>query len=356
MLLAATISALLAGALVHLFAGALDLSRTARQQASERQDAQLAVSLLHHDIRQATRVLKAGDGLLTLLGASQDTIFYGWSAAGTDTLARWTSGDTPQVLAGAVDSLRFSVQTVTRPFTTELLLPDTSEAVVMSFYPGDWDEWIGQTVCEYESRGDRRIEDKKWCAEEFWPDENFNAFSRVTFVVWAKDHFPAEVDLIVEVYEADSDWPWYPATLLAAGGISRLALTEEPAWHETTLTLVTNKPIVAGGHYWLVLRPDGSGGGTYAGHVELERVKNCDEGQWPGTEYRYRKSDDGGTKWSDETNLKDFFFDIRGWQTRQKLTEVTTQVVDTLGVIYRLKIGAAEEPERRAGFVALEDL
>jgi type II secretory pathway component PulJ len=361
-LLAATIGALLAGALVHVFSGALDLSSTARQGANERRDAQLAVTLLQQDIRGAARIIEVGANELMLLSTAGDTVYYSWSAAGTDTLVRIVGGGTIEPIAAGVDSLGFSLQTVMRPYTTELVLPDTSEAVVKSFSPGDWDDWVAQSECQYESRDDWKIEDNHWCAEEFWPDESFLSLSRVSVRVWAKDHFPAEVDLIVEVYEAQASSPWELGTLLAEGRISRFALTEEPAWHETTLSTVTEQPIVADGHYWLVLHADGLGGHTYAAHVELERIKDCDKdcdvGCWPGTDHTYRENDHAGREgdWKDPSDRKDFFFDLRGLQARQKLTEVTLQIADTLGVVYSLRIGTAEEPERRAGYVALADL
>jgi prepilin-type N-terminal cleavage/methylation domain-containing protein len=355
LLLAAAIAALIGVALARIFGGVLDLAETAHSRSEAGREAQLAASMLESDVGRAQRVLQIGSGSLELLGGAGDTIRYSWDSAVSDTLWRSVDAGTAAAVAAGVDSLSFTLQTVTRPFTTEIDQPVTTEEVAVSFSPGDWDEWVAETACYYESRGSRKIKYQSWCAEEFWPAENYVAFSRAAVRVKAVDAIPPDIDLLIRVHEANPTSPRYPGTLLAEGSIDRNSLGSTYNWKEAVLTQVSTNPIVAGGHYWIVIRPKVVGSSLYAGHVEQEKVTGC-YGGWPGTDIYYRDTEDAGGSWTLRTDTKDAFFSISGLQTSMRLTEITQTLADTLGVAYGLKIATREEPERRAGFVALHDL
>ena len=356
LLLAAAIASLIGVALARIFGGVLDLAETAHSRSEAGREAQLAASMLESDVGRAQRVLQIGSGSLALLDAAGDTIRYSWDSAVSDTLWRSAGTGTAAAVAAGVDSLSFTLQTVTRPFTTEIDQPVITEEVAVSFSPGDWDQWIAETACNYESREERRVKDREWCAEEFWPEEDYVAFSRAAVRVKAKEVSPPDVDLLIRIHAADPTSPRYPGTLLAEGSINRSSVGGTYDWQEAVLTQISTNPIVAGGHYWIVIRPKVTGSNTYAGHVELERVKDCYSGGWPGTDIYYRESPDAGSSWTLRTDRKDAFFSVSGLQTSLRLTEITQTLADTLGVAYGLKIATREEPERRAGFIALHDL
>ncbi|MCK4305110.1 MAG: hypothetical protein KAY24_12805 [Candidatus Eisenbacteria sp.] len=356
-MIASAIAALLATAMVNVFSNAFDLSQMVRQGEGIRRDAQLSVSLLHRDISCAKRLLAVSPTCLDLLSADGDLIRYKWSGASSDSLCRQVNGGALRAVAADVDTLCFNLYTVSRSYTSEKCLPDTLEKIVVKFEEGDWDAWVASTDCEYRDRGQRRVQDDDWCAEEFWePPEDFAAFSRTALRVIAKDHLPAQVDLLVEVYEADTSPDAYPGTLLAEGRIDRNSLTALYEWYEVSLTTVDSTPIAAGGHYWLVLRPDGSGGNSYAGHIQRERIKDCDPGEWPQNGMCYRESDNEGTSWKAQRIDEEVFYRLHGFQVTPKLTEVTETVADTIGVSYLLTLKRNGEMERRAGFVALHNL
>jgi len=353
-LLAAAIAALLSAALVHVLYGVLDLSEAARGADTACRDARLAVSFLERDVRDAERILQIGAGTLVLLTAAGDTVSYAWDPAAGDTLRR-SAGGGPAVLAAAVDSLTLSLHTVSRPYTLETLQTILVPRPVESFSPGDWDQWIADTYCDYESREDKRVKDKEWRAEEFWTDEKLVAFTRAAVRAAAKEVKPPPVDLLVCIYKANGSAPYYPGLLVAQGRIDRMSLGTSYAWREAALTMLSADTIPAGGRFWVVLRPDGSGTSSYAGHIEVERVKNCYIGQWPGTAFHYRESTTGGTTWSDRTDQKDAFFAVDGLRADRKLAEMTATLADTLGVSYFLRLASPEGPERRAGFIARYD-
>ncbi|MFH1142992.1 MAG: prepilin-type N-terminal cleavage/methylation domain-containing protein [Candidatus Eisenbacteria bacterium] len=354
-LVASAIAALLAAALMHIFSGVLDLTDVAREAIDSRRDASLAVSLLNDDIRQAERILTLAPGSLELLSAEGDTIRYAWRLSVPDTLWRAAGAESPAPVAAGIDSLILSLHTVSRPFTEELDQPVSVEGIVVRFAPGDWDEWVAWTDCSYESRDDKRIKDKEWRAEEFWPQESFYAFSRAGVRVKAKEKFPPDVDLLVRIYRADPLPPQYPQTLVAEGRISLLAIGQAYDWEEATLTMTGQTPILAGEHYWILFRPDGLGAATYAAHAEQERVKDCDDGEWPGTDIYYRETADAGKTWSSRTDRREIFFCVSGVRTETKLAEITLSLADTLGVSYSLKMAGQEGSQRRAGFISRYD-
>ena len=343
---------------MHVLSGVLDLSAIAHEGSEAGRDTQLAVALLRNDIGSARRVARLEEGALELVSASGESIRYTWDpwAELPDTLWRTVEDQDPAPVAAGIDSVSFMLETVSRPYTVESDQPVVREKTIASFAPGDWDAWIASTPCVYDARGERKIDEHKWCAEEFWTTEDFTTFSRAAVRAAAKDKIPPDEDLLVRVHLANPIAPRYPGTLIAQGVIPRASLTDSYEWHEITLTPVSVTPIPAGGLYWIVFSPKNLLPASYAGHVEYENISGCLAGGWPGTDIHYRESDDAGVKWSLRTQSKEAFFQVTGLQATLRLTEITQTLADTLGVSYAFKVEAGEEPQRSAGFIALPGL
>jgi len=353
-LLAGAISALLLTAAAGLFGNLLELSRGVSAGDEIGRDIERAVALLRRDIAQARGAIAAGADSLALRGDGGASVRYARRGAAADTLVRAAGGGAHPV-AGGVVLLDFALHIVERPYTEEKIAPALIEREALAFEPGDWDAWIGQTDCTYESRGERRIKDREWVAEEFWGQGAFAALTRAAVRVRAKDKLPTEVDILVEVYRAADQAPRHPAQLVAQGRIASASMTEEYQWQEVPLTTVDPAPIEAGGRYWLVCRPASAGGGTYAGHLEYERIKDCDSGEWPGTDMTYRQSNDAGASWSEATHRREAFFRLYGLSQETLLTEVSATKADTLGVAYRLALQRGEVSAHRGGFIAFHN-
>jgi hypothetical protein len=343
-------------ALVQVLDGVFDLSLATRRRDALLRDAQRAVALVRRDVSQARRILSANASGLTLVDESGHTVLYALAAAGSDTLVRRVDGGTPSPIAGGVTELGFALATVARPFTDEYVAGVTVELPIAAFREGDWDDWIAQTSCAYEARGERKVEDRAWCAEEFWDTPAGLSFTRASFRAAAKDHFPAEADLMVEIYAASLSG--LPGTLVAQGKLARtdFAAKDVYQWCDVALVPVGARPIPAGGHYWLVLRPSTTGSKSYAGHVEYERLKNCQLTEWPSNGMCFRSSDNAGVSWTAQTSRYELFYVAWGLQALQLLTEVTQTVADTVGVSYRLACEGQGESTYRGGFVALHNL
>lgn len=318
-------------------------------------DVERAVALVRRDVSQARHLLAATSGLLELIDARGERVRYARSGEAGDTLVRISPGGKHPVACG-VDSLEFSFEILQRPVTREEVATVLVEREVLAFEPGDWDDWVDETWCQYESRGERRVRDREWVAEEFWGQGAFTSLTRAAVRLRARDMFPTQVDLVVEVYRAATTYPYYPATLLAQGRIARASVTTSYSWLEAQLTTIQPLPIVAGADYWLVCRPAASGGATYAGHLESERIRDCLSDEWPSNGMTYRESNDAGSSWSESTSRREAFFRLHGLRPEALLTEATRTAADTLGVSYRVALRSREESAYRGGFIALQDL
>jgi len=351
-LLAGAISALLLTALVALFHGALDLSRTLQARDALTRDADRAIALLTRDVGSAAEILAAGQDSLVLVATSGDTIRYALNPAARDTLYRQTGQGTLQPVAVGCDSLVCAAYAIKRPFTTERLVWVTNEQLIFSFEPGDWDPYLTCCDCQYESRAYARAKDEDWVGEEIWGQKGCQQLTRIAFRAQSKEMPVPEVDLVVEVYTAGGG-NGYPETLLAQGKLSRFELTSETRWHEVPLVTVAPMPIEAGETYWVVWRPPHSGGSTYAGDIQYERIKDCDE--WPQNGMCLRTTGDAGDDWSSGNYRHDAFFRLYGVTPVQRLAEVTDTLADTLGVSFRLAMREGEESEYRSGFAARQN-
>jgi hypothetical protein len=343
-------------ALVQVLDNVFELSLATRRQDVLLGDAQRAVALVRRDVSQARRIVSAGASGLTLVDESGHMVRYALAAAGSDTLVRRVDGGASSPIAGGVTGCAFALATVAHPFSEEQVAGVTVELPIAAFREGDWDDWVAETSCAYETRGERKVEDRAWCAEEFWDTPAGLSFTRASFRAAAKDHFPAEVDLVVEIYVANL--LGLPGTLVAQGKLSRTVFAAKDVyqWCQVTLTPIGAQPIPAGGHYWLILRPVTSGSKSYAGHIQYERIKNCQIGEWPSNGMCYRSSDNAGLTWTAQTSQYELFYVAYGLQALQLLTEVTQTVADTVGVSYRLAFAGQGESTYRGGFVALHDL
>ncbi len=349
-LIASAIAALLAVALANVFSNVLAVSRAAVGDRDLDRQAQFAAGRLRQDVSSARRVLGATATTLSLQAIDGSVVSY--ELAGGDSLRRRIDGGAWRLVAAGVDSLALGLQTVQRPYTYEAMRPDTVEAFLRSFVPGDLDAWVASTHCKYEPRGERRIEGDDLAAVEFWSQAaGCFAFGRVEVRLKASDHNPPQMDLRARIYAAGAlGWP---GTLLAQGTLSRLAVPANYAWVSIGLTPTVYGPIDPTGHYWLILSSTGTGAASYAGHFEYERIKDCWLGEWPTNDATYWESNDGGGSWSGGSYNRDGFHRIHGLTAGVRLTEVTETVTDTLGVTYALVLRQGGEAQRRAGYIGL---
>lgn len=349
-LIAATIAAVLAVALTHIFSSVLAVSREATAGRSLDRQAQFAVGRLRQDVSSARRVLSVTGTTLSLQALDGSLVSY--TLAGGDSLHRRVNAGTWRLVATDVDSLALGIETISRPYTREAMLPDTVETFLRSFVPGELDSWVASTHCVYEARGERRIQDNDVAAVQFWSQPaGCIAFSRVEVRLKAKDHNPTQKDLRARVYQADA--MGWPGTLLAQGVLPRLSVPASYAWVSIPLTPLVHGAIDPSGTYWLILSSTGTGIASYAGHFEYERIKDCWLGEWPVNSASYWESGDGGSTWSGGSYNHDGFHRLYGLTVGLRLTEVTETLTDTLGVTYALVLGQGGEAQRRAGYIAL---
>lgn len=354
-LLAAAITALLSVALAHLLSLVLDLTHVVRAQDDLRRDAQLATSLVRRDVSQARAILAATDGALDLVTAAGDTIHYALDAAADGTLERWVNQGTHQTVATAVDTAAFALRDVSRAYADEQMRTVSGDARVAKFEPGDWDVWVARTYCDYDTRLERKIGDYRWCAEEFWPAESFDALTRAGLRIKARDLYPTQADVLIRIYTADVS-TGYPSVLLAEGRIPIASVTASYTWVEVPLTTMALTSIVAGGHYWIVFRNAGTGYNTYAGHVEVERLRDCGTSENQNNYMYYRASDNAGGWWDSRSYLRETFFRLYGLRTASQLVAQTRTIADTLGIDYRIALRRDDQREYRAGYLALHNL
>lgn len=355
MLLAASITALLSVALAHLLSLVLDVSRVVRARDDLRRDAQLATSLIRRDVSQARAILTATDGALDLVTAAGDTVHYALDAAADGTLDRWVNHGTPRTVATAVDTAAFALRNVTRSYAEEQVTTVSGESRVAKFEPGDWDVWVARTDCDYNSRLERSIGNYRWCAEEFWPTESFSGFTRAALRIKARDMYPTQADVLIRVYTADATLG-YPSVLLAEGRIRIASVTTSYAWVEVPLTTTAVTTITAGGHYWIVFRNDGVGYSTYAGHVEVERLQDCDSDDTMDNLMVYRSSDNAGGWWDTGVDTRETFFRLYGMRAASQLVAQTRSFADPLGIDYRIALRRDDQREYRAGYLAMHNL
>lgn len=354
-LLAASITALLSVALAHLLSLVFDVTRVVRARDDLRRDAQLATSLVRRDVSQARAILTATDGGLDLVTAAGDTVHYALDTAADGALERWVNRGTRRTVATAVDTAAFALRNVSRSHAAERMSTVSGTARVAEFEPGDWDVWVARTACEYDTRLERKIGDYRWCAEEFWPTESFDAFTRAALRIKARDMYPAQADVLIRVYTADA-MTGYPSVLLAEGHIPIASVTTTYTWIEVPLTTIALTTIVAGGHYWIVFRNAGTGYNTYAGHVEVERLKDCSTDDVMDNRMVYRSSDNAGGWWDTAVDTRETFFRLYGLRTASQLVAQTGTIADTLGIDYRIALRRNDQREYRAGYLALHNL
>ena len=349
-LIAATLAALLAAALTEILYGALDLSREMSQDDALNRDMLLVVAKFREDIEEADRVLSISPTTLVLIAQNGDTLRYEWSGASADPLLRQVNGGTKRAIAGRVDNLTFALQTSSRPFTHErdALVPTVKLAC--KFDDDDASDWVSWYGCTDEYH-ERRIQDDDYAAEQMWATGNHDRFIGARVCMKAKDHDPVEVSLLVEVYRAGPLPDECPGTLLAEGILDRFAMNSNWEWRWVDLTTVLEAPVVAGQTYWLLLRPDGAGGSSYAGTVRYVRLKNCDS--YPGNGMCLRRSNDFGATWDGPYVDYEMYFRVYASHDVWKLTEVTEDITDTLGIAYQLSLLGNEGNEERAGFIAM---
>ncbi len=354
LLIAGTVAAILAGTMAYLLSDVLHLASSARAGHDLRKEGGRAVSLIRSDITGAAGILAAAGDSLLLLTHAGDTVLYSPDPLAPDTLRRRLGAVSGAVSAG-LDSAQFRIQTASRTHTREEMAPIHRELLHVSFEPGDWDDWASSNNCwMYEPR-EYGITDRKWCAQAFWESPSCFGFTRASVRVRARDRIPPDVDLILEIYEASAGAGGHPDRLLGHGKISRHDLTEEYDWHTVNLLSLSPDPVFPEGHYWLVVRPDGQGAQSYAGHLEYQLMTGCPGGSFPANGMCFRESGDAGNTWGYGSFAHEAFFRVYAWHSVDRLTEVTRTLTDTLGISYALSFRSGDEEVRRAGFVALRN-
>jgi hypothetical protein len=257
-------------------------------------------------------------------------------------------------VATAGDTAAFVLRGVSRPYTDEHMSTVTADARVAKFEPGDWDQWVARTSCDYASRVERKIGDSRWCAEEFWPTESFDLLTTAALRIRARDRYPTEVDVLIRVYTSDASGN--PSALLAEGRIPKASVLPAYGWVEVPMTMMSPDALIAGGHYWIVFRHDGTGYSTYAGHVEVERLQDCGTEDLPANYLCYRQSDNAGGWWDAQSDLRETFFRLMGRRTASQLVDQTQTIAGTLGIDYRIALRRDSDREYRAGYLALHNL
>ncbi len=354
LLIAGTVAAILAGAMAYLLSDVLHLASTARASHDLRREGGRAASLIRSDITGAARILAAAGDSLLLVTLAGDTVRYSPDPTAPDTLRRLQGSVSGAVSAG-LDSAQFRVHTAFRTNTREEMAPIRRELLHVSFEPGDWDAWAASHNCwMYEPR-EYEVSDQKWCAQEFWESPSCFGFTRASVRVRARDKIPPDVDMILEIYEASAGAGGHPDRLLGHGKISRHDLTAEYEWHTVNLLSLAPDPVFPEGHYWLVVRPDGDGASSYAGHLEYQLMAGCLSGSFPQNGMCFRESNDAGKTWGSGSYTKEAFFRVYAWHSVDRLTEVTRTLTDTLGISYTLNFRSGDEEVRRVGFVALRN-
>ena len=355
MLIATAIAGLISVVLVQTLLGAFNLSTEVHRDDKAGREAQLVVMNLNRDIGQASRLLALAPNSMTLLTVAGDTVSYSWSGTVSDSLTKQVNSGAPHVVADDVETLLFSLQTITRPYTSETDMPDTLEYIITHFEEGDWDDDLAAGDCEYENpRGEWRVHENDYCAEQFWNvPESFVSFSRVRLRVASLDMGTPQTSLVVNIFDSDG-FGGYPGTPLAQGLIAPGDISTSFEWVEATMATITDAVISPSGHYWLVVKDNAGWSNSYAGHVEYERI-DCDEG-YPTNGMCFDYSYNGGGTWSGGTGGREMFHYIYGRRIEMRLTEVTETRTDTLGVAYTLTLTEGEEREDRAGFIAIQNL
>jgi len=356
-LIASAIAALLATAMAYLFSGILNTSRSSKSTDDLSRDAQLAVSLMRRDIESATSIVGASGNKLSMWAPDGSKITYGMAGTTPDSLLRQIDAGTKELVAANVKSLQFSLNTISRTYTAEELAPDTTITILRSFEPGDWDGLIAVTHCDYRSAGEEKVADHDIAGIEFWnAPAGFLGIPAVEVRVRAKDHYPCEEDMIVKVFKAQAYGARYPDLLLAQGVIDRFEIDTGYDWHRADLIQVVDAEIDPLERYWVVVESAARGGGTYAGHVQYERIEHCDSGEWPVNDSSFRESNNDGGSWSSSSYDEEAFYRIWGWTAVMKVKEVTHVVTDTLGISYELILKRGEDIEHSAGFIAFQSL
>ncbi len=350
LLIASTIAAMLAVAMANIFSSVLEVARTAQAGRTVERQAQMAIGRLREDVSSARRVVAITATSLDLQATGGSLVSY--ALVGADSLQRSVDGGPWRLVTTGVDSLALGLQTVARSFTREEMLPDTVEALMRSFQPGDLDAWVASTHCDYEPNGKQSMHDNDWAAVQFWSQPaGFFAFSRVEVRLAALEHNPPEMDVRARIYQSNvSGWP---GILVAEGTASRLLVPASFGWVSISLTPIVYGTISPTGDYWLILASTGVGHSSYAGHFEYGGVDNCWVGEWPVNDACYRETADGGGHWTSSDYEYDGFHRIYGLTSSLRLAEVTETLTDTLGVTYALVLRQGEEAEQRAGFIAL---
>ncbi len=354
LLIAGAVAAILAGAMAYLLSDVLHLASTVRASHDLRREGGRAVSLIRSDVSGAGRILAAAGDSLLLVTLAGDTVHYSPDPLAPDTLRR-KLGAVSGAVSADLDSAQFRIHTAPRTKTLEEMVPVPYEVLHVSFEPGDWDAWAATNNCWMYETQEYEIEDRKWCAQEFWEYPPCFGFTRASVRVRAKDRIPPDVDLILEIYEATSGAGGSPDRLLGHGKISRHDLTAEYEWHTADLLSLVSDPVYPEGHYWLIARPDGQGASSYAGHLEHQLMAGCLGGSFPQNGMCFRESSNAGSSWASGSYTKEAFFRVYALQSVDRLTEVTRSLTDTLGISYTLSFRNGDEEIRRVGFVALRN-
>ncbi len=350
-LIAGSIAAMLATAMVSVLSQFSTLAEDTYAERRLNQQLQRATGLMRKDVSQARQILTTGKYLI-LISADEDTIAYRPAGAALDTLLRYGPGATPAVIATALDTFWVASHAIGIPGLCERMVPDTSQVTIQECDESDMDELVDGGGCDEWDLKEREIKDDHWIAEQFWDTGDHASFGEASVLVVNRKS-EVEVDLILDIYLGNGPGG-YPGTLLAQGRIPKGNITTAWAWHTCGLTTIVDQPVVDGVVYWLLARHDGSGGSTYAGHVQWGEAKSCDYGP-PSNGMCYWKTDNAGGEWKDANAYRETLFRVTSPVYSTKLAIVTEDLPDTLGVSYELVLSDGETSTRSEGFIALHN-
>ncbi len=340
---------MLATAMVFVLSQFSTLAEDTYAERQLNQQLQRATGFIRKDVSQARQILTTGKTLI-LISADEDTICYRPAGADADTLLRYLPSEAPAVVATAMDTFWVASHSIGIPRTYEKMVADTSIVLAQKCEEADMWTLAGSGDCDGWDQNKREIKDDHWAGEQFWGTPDLDGFSEASILV-INDKSAVEVDLILEVYLGNGP-SGYPGTLLASGRIPKEDIEETWTWQTTSLTTLVDQPVVAGETYWLVARPDGSGGSSYAGDVQVGKLKGCDEA--PSSNYMcYRESGDAGARWKSASAYEELLFKVMGYTIGTKPAIVTEDVPDTLGVGYELVLKDGDTSTRSEGFIAL---
>jgi Prokaryotic N-terminal methylation motif len=341
--IAAAITALVAGALAHIFSTTLTFRTQLPDADSFSQDAHLGINLLGSDIRGSTSIVGVSGAKITLQSGDGSKISYSWDGTPGSPLTRQIDSELVQPALSAVQAASFKLETISRQVLREVYVKDTLTAKANSFYSGDWDEWVAETSCYYIGPNTFLVRGWDCIGEHFTLQDEFLGFYSVG-VHWGNGGVGLNSDLLVEIYVVDQ---WDRIQYRVAHVTFSRSLTESSRkWIYKRLTTDVVEKAVPGEYYLLSCRAANQG---TAGYLGYERMGGC--GSWPDNGMWFTYSVNWGNDWTGSSE-RELFYDIQGYKLENRLAERVVTEIDTLGISYNLTLLHNGDQESYGGYLA----